>query len=66
MTNQDKIIVTSSSQYVVIVSQKSGEVLQYLHKEGKNIPIRHIKLSSTKIYAAFEDGEIVVWDLHTK
>jgi hypothetical protein len=55
--------VASSSQYVVILSQKSGEVLQYLHKEGKNIPVRHIKLSSSKIYAAFEDGEIVVWDL---
>lgn len=23
-------------------------------------------MSATKIYAAFEDGEIVVWDLHTK
>ena len=58
--------MSSSSQYIVILSQKSGEVLHYLHKEGKNIPIRHIKLSATKIYAAFEDGEIVVWDLHTK
>lgn len=28
--------------------------------------MRYIKLSSTKIYAAFEDGEIVVWDLHTR
>ncbi len=28
--------------------------------------MRYIKLSSTKIYAAFEDGEIVVWDKHTR
>jgi WD40 repeat protein len=58
--------VASSSQYIVLLSQKSGEVLQYLHKEGKNIPVRHVKISHNKIYAAFEDGEIVVWDLDTK
>lgn len=62
----DKIIVCSSSQYVVILSLKTGEVLSYLQKEGKNIPIRYVKLSSSKIYAAFEDGEIVVWDLHSR
>ena len=56
-------MVSGSSQYVVVSGLKTGEVVRYLSKEGKNVPVRHIKLSKNSIFAAYEDGEIAVWGL---
>lgn len=39
-----------------MLSIKNGEVIKYLSKDNKNIPVRLIKLSQSKIYAAYEDG----------
>ena len=54
------------NQYVSIISAKTGEVLYYLHKEGKNIPVRSVSVYAAKVYAGYEDGEIVIWDLSTR
>ena len=48
-----KLVVSGSSQYVVLVELKTGEVLKYLHKEGKDVPVRHITLSKSCIFAAY-------------
>lgn len=55
--------MTASSQYVIIISLKTGEVERHLFREGKNVPVRCIRLSAHRVYAGFEDGEIAVWDL---
>ena len=41
-------------------------MLEYLQREGKNIPVRCVSVHSGRVYAGYEDGEIVVWDLVTK
>lgn len=62
-SHSGKVIVTASSQYVIIISLKTGEVERHLFREGKNVPVRCIRLSAHRVYAGFEDGEIAVWDL---
>lgn len=59
----ERLFVTGVNQYVAIISAKTGEVLHYLHKHNKNIPVRHLYVNSGKIYAGYEDGEIIVWSL---
>ena len=44
------------NQYISIVSAKTGEVLHYLQKENKNVPVRHIYVHGGKVYAGYEDG----------
>lgn len=61
--NTEKIIVAGTSQYIAILSLKTGDLIKYLFKPNKNIPIRYIKLTNNKIYAAYQDGEITAWDL---
>jgi WD40 repeat protein len=59
------LLITASSQYIFLLSLKTAETVAHLHKAGKNIPVRYIKISSSRLYAAYEDGEITVWDLDT-
>lgn len=59
------MFIAGINQYVSIISSKTGEVLHYLYRQGKNIPVRCVSVHSGKVYAGFEDGEICVWDLST-
>ncbi len=52
----DKLFVCGVNQYISIISAKSGEVLHYLQKENKNVPVRHLYLHGGKVYAGYEDG----------
>jgi hypothetical protein len=61
-----KLIVTGANQYVGLLSLKSGDVLGYLQKKGKNVSVRVILVQEGHIYAGYEDGEIIVWDIDTK
>lgn len=63
--NLDKVFICGVNQYISIISAKTGEATQYLYKEGKNVPVRHIYVQGGKIYAGYEDGELLVWSLGT-
>lgn len=62
----EKHFIAGVNQYIAIISSKTGEVLHYLHREHKNIPVRHLYVHSGKIYAGYEDGSIVVWSIATQ
>jgi hypothetical protein len=60
------MIITASSQYLIFLSIKTGETIALLHRPNHNEPLRHIHLSSTRVYAAYEGGAIGVWDIEKK
>ncbi len=53
LTILDKVFVCGVNQYISIISAKSGEVLRYLQKENKNVPVRYIYLHGGKVYAGY-------------
>lgn len=55
--------MTGVNQYIALISPKTGEVEKYLFKEGKNVPVRHVYIYGSSIYAGYEDGEILVWSI---
>ena len=60
------MFVAGVNQNVSVISAKTGEVLYYLSRVGKNIPVRCVSVHSGKVYAGYEDGEIIVWDMSTQ
>ena len=45
------------------MSLKTGETIATLNREDYHLPVRHIHLSSSRIYAAYDGGAIGVWDI---
>lgn len=60
-----KAFICGVNQYIAIISAKSGEIIQYLFKEGKNVPVRFLYVHAGRIYGGYEDGELLVWGLGT-
>jgi hypothetical protein len=60
------MIITASSQYLIFLSLKTGETIAILHRQDNHVPLRHIHLSATRVYAAYEGGAIGVWDIDKK
>ena len=55
--------MAGTSQYIAILSLKTGELIKYLYRSNKNVPVRFVKLTNNKIYGAYQDGEITAWDI---
>jgi len=41
-----KMIIAASSQYLIFLSLKTGEIIDILHRPDNHLPLRHIHLSA--------------------
>jgi len=40
------MIIAASSQYLIFLSLKTGEIIDILHRPDNHLPLRHIHLSA--------------------
>jgi hypothetical protein len=59
--NKEKVIVAGVNQYIAIIALKTGEPLKYLYENERNVNVRVIKATETRIYVGYEDGRISIY-----
>lgn len=63
-SNRNTYILSAVNQYIAIICLKTGEVLKYLQSPSKTTQmVRVISTTTNRIYAGFEDGLIVCFNI---
>lgn len=54
-------IISGANQNISISNIKTGQHSHFLSQTTQNTPVRHLHLSSTHLFAGYEDGSIFVY-----